>query len=91
VTRYLAGITAGDPTAEVTDLDEAALAEDRLWLAMRTSDGAPVDQVPETARARLFAAGLVEVAGDRLRPTPKGLLFADEIAITLLQSRSSAP
>jgi oxygen-independent coproporphyrinogen-3 oxidase len=80
VPRYLAGAPA-----EVTRLDAVELQSDLVWTALRTRDGvsrALVERRPGLDRLR--AAGLVEDHGDRVRPTPRGLLFADEIAATLL-------
>jgi hypothetical protein len=51
---------------------------------MRTTDGVPRADVPTEALAPLVAAGLIEVGPERVRPTPRGLLFADEIGARLL-------
>jgi oxygen-independent coproporphyrinogen-3 oxidase len=89
VARYLAGRPAAaledDGTvAEVTAEDAAVLAENRLWLGMRTTDGVPRGSVPERRLGPLVAAGLVIVEADRVRPTARGLRFADEIGARLL-------
>jgi oxygen-independent coproporphyrinogen III oxidase len=89
VARWLAGKPDADLRRDgrITDIlaqGAAELAADRLWLAMRTSDGVPVDAAPAAALPALQAAGLVEVSGDRVRPTPKGLLFADEVGARML-------
>jgi oxygen-independent coproporphyrinogen III oxidase len=89
VARWLAGAPAGDLRRDgrITDLleqDAAALAADRLWLGMRTSDGVPEKDAPAAVLPGLRAAGLVEVAAGRVRPTPRGLLFADEIGARML-------
>jgi oxygen-independent coproporphyrinogen-3 oxidase len=94
VVRWLAGkpsppevdLAADALVAEVTEQDERALAEDALWLGLRTSDGVPraLCAGREERALALAAAGLVEVSEERVRPTPRGLLFADEIAARLL-------
>lgn len=89
VTRYLAGRPAVELDADgcVGDLcqqDAAALAEDRLWLGMRTADGVPRTWVDDACLAPLLAADLVEVTETRVRPSARGLLFADEIGARLV-------
>jgi oxygen-independent coproporphyrinogen-3 oxidase len=88
VVRYLAGRPDPDLAldgciAEVQEDDAAALAADRLWLGMRTSDGVARRLVDESTLPPLVAAGLVVVEPDRVRPTARGLLFADEIGARL--------
>jgi oxygen-independent coproporphyrinogen-3 oxidase len=89
VKRYLPG--ALDPDlrkdgriAEVSEQGAAELAADRLWLGMRTTDGLPRAAVPAAALPGLRAAGLVREDEGRVRPTARGLLFADEIGARLL-------
>ena len=89
VGRYLAGTPDRDLArdgriADHSPQDPSSLAADRLWLGMRTSDGVPRADVPDAALPPLLAAGLVTVDPDRVRPTPRGLLFADEIGARLL-------
>jgi putative oxygen-independent coproporphyrinogen III oxidase len=92
VRRYLAGTAsegelAQDPlVAEVTTQDRRGLIEDAIWLGLRTSDGISRTLVDgKRGLPRLLAAGLVEAVDDRIRPTAKGLLFADEIGANLLE------
>jgi len=73
--------------AEVVPIDPDAMAADRAWLGMRTSDG-----VPEAALAPargvagwLVEAGLAERRGGRICPTLRGFLFADRIAARIVQ------
>lgn len=77
--------------AEVIEQDARALADDALWLGLRTSDGVPRAALlgREAALAPLLAAGWISVDDQRVRPTPAGMLFADEIAARLLQSAPS--
>src|SRR5262249_43224294 len=86
VARYLDGrpdpdLARDGTIAERTEQDARALAEDRLWLGMRTTDGVPRADVSPAVFQRaldaLVAAGLVIVDPDRVRPTARGLLFAD--------------
>jgi oxygen-independent coproporphyrinogen-3 oxidase len=90
-TRYLAGIPHPDLeacglVAEVVREDASALRENRVWLGMRTSDGVPRELiVDERPLGALEAAGLVIIAPESVRPTPRGLLFADEIGGRLLR------
>jgi oxygen-independent coproporphyrinogen-3 oxidase len=89
VARYLAGRVDADlgrdgRLAEVSDESAEDVARDRLWLGMRTADGVPRAAGPAAALAPLVVAGLVTDDGARLRPTARGLLFADEIGARLL-------
>jgi oxygen-independent coproporphyrinogen-3 oxidase len=92
VVRYLAGRPSADPracdlVAEVTPQDAAALRDDLVWLGLRTADGIPRELVAGgRPLADLVAAGFVSVDGDRVRPTARGLLFADELGARLLSA-----
>lgn len=59
-------------------------ARDLRWLAMRTSDGLAVAEVPGAVLTWAVDAGLAVVADDRLRPTARGFLFADQLATRLV-------
>ena len=87
VVRYLADADAGrfEP-AERHALSAADLAADRIWLGLRTSDGIPRGALPASASAeltRLVTAGLLTVDDARIRPSARGLLFADEVGARL--------
>ena len=69
--------------ADRTTQDPDELARDLLWLAMRTSDGAPLADVPAEVTAWAIAGGLADARDDRLRPTLRGFLFADQVAARL--------
>ncbi len=93
--RYLAA-AAGERVAEVIDQDAADVAIDRVWLAMRTIDGAGVadlDALGAAARDRLVARlgdeGLATLVDGRLRPTPRGFLFNDRIARHVLDASAA--
>ena len=71
-------------------LDAGALEREAVWLGLRFLDGIDraaharahgVDPVAahEAEVARLVAEGLVAVTPERLRLTPRGVLFADEV------------
>lgn len=67
-------------------LDPEAVADDLLWLGMRTADGIPwtaLDHRPE-ARQWLLENLLAEQRHDRIQPTLKGFLYCDRIAARLL-------
>jgi oxygen-independent coproporphyrinogen-3 oxidase len=88
--RALAAYLGGGPArvAEHTPLDAAELATDELWLAMRTVDGAPARDLGPVV-AWMLDNGLGERAGDRddrIRPTLRGFLFADQIAARIVSS-----
>ena len=90
VKRYLSGRPDGDLrrcglVAEVEEQDAAGLRGDRVWLGLRTADGIPRDLVRDHEIAPLAAAGLLTITPDRVRPTTRGLLFADEIGARLLR------
>jgi oxygen-independent coproporphyrinogen-3 oxidase len=86
--RRLADYTAGGAAriAERTPLTAAEVVTDELWLAMRTSDGAPAAAHGPVADW-LLAGGLGEARGDRICPTLRGFLFADQIATRVVLMR----
>jgi putative oxygen-independent coproporphyrinogen III oxidase len=89
VKRYLAGSVDVDlrkdgRIAEISEQNAADVRADRLWLGMRTSDGVVRADLPEAALPGLLATGLVAEDGERIVPTARGLLFADEIGARLL-------
>lgn len=71
--------------AEYDEQDARALRSDAIWLGLRTSDGVPRAWLEERAVAPLLSLGLLQPSGDRICPTERGLLFADEIGARLLQ------
>ena len=95
---YLRSPTHGQALIEFSELRAPADAENEaLWLGLRTSDG--VDRVAHKARygrdpiqspARAHAAevcaeaGWLDITPERLRLLPAGFLFADEVAVRLL-------
>ena len=82
--RDLAGWRVPDDrVAERSVQDAAELARDRLWLALRTSDGAPLADVPDDVTRWAITHQLAEARDARLRPTLRGFLFADQLAARL--------
>ncbi|HEY7956318.1 MAG TPA: radical SAM family heme chaperone HemW [Polyangia bacterium] len=76
-------------------LDGGALEKEALWLGLRFLDG--LDRARHAARhgadplvhhagelERLAREGLVTITEDRIRLTPRGVLFADEVGARLL-------
>jgi len=74
--------SGGDRVAEVLSSSPRQLAEERLWLAMRASDGAPSEAFAGRGDLleRLVADGLVDSRDGRVRPTIRGFLYNDLIA-----------
>jgi oxygen-independent coproporphyrinogen-3 oxidase len=90
------GPLAGDKgLAQYERLEAEALEKEAVWLGLRLLDG--VDRPAHARRhgadpverhavevARLTDEGLVELTGDRLRLTRRGVLFADEVGARFL-------
>jgi putative oxygen-independent coproporphyrinogen III oxidase len=92
VDRYFA---APDPTAMREELSPELLEGEAVWLGLRLLEG--VDRKAHAARfgadpvdrheqevGRLTKEGLVNVTGERLSLTHKGLMFADEVGARFL-------
>ena len=94
---YLRGAEEGGGSPEPVDVERrgsADLENEAVWLALRTADGldrarhaARYGADPVAARAdavsRCVESGWLRVEPQRIRPTPLGFLFADEIAARL--------
>jgi putative oxygen-independent coproporphyrinogen III oxidase len=67
-------------------LDAEAARRERVWLALRTSEGAARELFePQSDPLRgLLLAGLVEEDGARVRLSRRGVLLADEVAVRLM-------
>ena len=94
---YLRAARAGGGSPEPAQVERrtrADLENEAVWLALRTSDG--LDRVAHAERfgidpvssrqadvARCVDLGWLQVDALAVRPTPAGLLFADEIAVRL--------
>jgi oxygen-independent coproporphyrinogen-3 oxidase len=91
VDRWLAAVESGGSAVELRDeRTRDAVEREAVWLGLRLLDGLDLAAhtrlhgIDPLARhrdeiARLEREGLVEVTGDRLRLTRRGLLFADEV------------
>lgn len=77
--RYL---RAADPVTEQVAIDAGELAIEELWLGLRTTTGVPQTAFRgrEAVRDWLLAEGLATQAEDRIQPTLRGFLFADQVA-----------
>jgi oxygen-independent coproporphyrinogen-3 oxidase len=86
IDRYIAGCksSAGvSPVVFVEHLTPELRAAERAAFGMRMTDGVPADLVRgrwDKQIAELLSAELVQWRGGRLRPTKRGILFADEVA-----------
>jgi coproporphyrinogen III oxidase-like Fe-S oxidoreductase len=82
--RYIEGIRSGKPViiSEETITPELRTAE-RAAFGMRMNAGVPAALLEgrwEKEIAELLSAELVQWRNGRLKPTPRGILFADEVA-----------
>jgi oxygen-independent coproporphyrinogen-3 oxidase len=88
-------LAADAALAHYERLDAAGLEREGVWLGLRLIDG--IDRASHAARhgadpverhaaeiERLQKEGLVTVGADRLRLTPRGVLFADEVGARFL-------
>ena len=74
------------PVAGEEALGEAEVRLERVWLALRTHDGLPLDGLPEAARRRVRGwevEGLARRAEGRARLTAEGWLLLDRLAVDL--------
>lgn len=82
--RYCAAVEAGAPLwFESELLDDAALRMERIMLGLRLAEGVDADGMDARAIAKMVARGWVEMAGGRVRLTPKGRHFCTEVAVEL--------
>lgn len=84
--RVSAYIAAPGAPAERLEIGAEEMATDRLWLAMRTSDGVPEGALPPSLVEEFVAGGLAERSGGRICPTLRGFLMADRVAGRIVQS-----
>lgn len=92
--RYLEAVeAAGEGREGEETLDRGQARDEQLLLGLRTSDGVGVPLLSEAARKRVFSTfvpqGLLEVRRGRLRPTPRGMLLADRLALELADSAAA--
>lgn len=84
--KAVAYMAAPGVAAERLEIDAGEMATDRLWLAMRTSDGVPEGALVASLADELCANGLAEHRGGRICPTLRGFLMADRVAARIVQS-----
>jgi oxygen-independent coproporphyrinogen-3 oxidase len=98
VDTYLLSAAQHDGNPHPADIEQRSAADlenEALWLALRTCDGVdrpahthrygrdPLDGERAGAAARCMQAGWLDVTPERVRLTPAGFLFADEVASRL--------
>jgi oxygen-independent coproporphyrinogen-3 oxidase len=94
VPRYAAALEAGGLPVDTSErLTPAQALAETLFLALRTSDGAPRDALDRRVAATpalgrrvegWVAAGLMELDGPRVRLTERGFLVSDALFVELL-------
>ena len=86
VRRWAQALEHGRPPLDFKEEltpDQARMEE--IMLGLRLTEGLPVSSVRETAALEdLIGAGFLFIEGQRLKPTPKGLLAADRLAAKLI-------
>jgi oxygen-independent coproporphyrinogen-3 oxidase len=72
----------GEALAERESLAAPELADELIWLGLRTSDGVESSALEARPALRrwLEGEGLAVSEGDRIRPTLRGFLYADAVA-----------
>jgi oxygen-independent coproporphyrinogen-3 oxidase len=90
---YIARLESGNlPVEDSEELTEKQVVLERLMLGLRTSDGIDLgailssDGIPEAASGLVStwgAEGLAEIEGRKVRPSPRGMLVADGLAVAL--------
>ena len=87
VRRWNSALAAGDrPLAFEETLDEKAVRLEQVMLGLRLAEGLPEELLAGSPRLEEFLASghLVSEAG-RIRPTEKGFLVADRLAVELTE------
>ena len=86
-TDFRARMKAGQPLEAGSEvIDGGGQRLERLYLALRTSAGIPVSELPARARTDWLTAGWAEVVGPRLRLTQEGWLRLDALVATAADS-----
>ncbi len=84
VTAYVNAVAAhGVGWRSAEELDAAAIAQERVLMGLRLTEGAPITTIPEARRpllAVLAGDGLVRILGERIALTAQGRLVTDRIA-----------
>lgn len=95
---YISRLESGSLPVEGSEqLTEGQVLLEKLMLGLRTSDGVDLasvltsDGLPADAASLLATwstEGLAEVEGRRIKPTPRGMLLADGLAVALASALS---
>ena len=88
---YQRAVAAGRPLEGGERLDPEAVALERLYLGLRTNEGAPADLVSPAAAGRWVEAGWAVREGDRIRLTGEGWLRLDALVAAEAQSHERRP
>jgi oxygen-independent coproporphyrinogen III oxidase len=81
--RYCAAVEGGEEIAfEVEELTPEILRTERIMLGLRLAEGIPADSVH--APRKLFERGWIEEVDGRLKLTPLGRHFHNEVVVELL-------
>lgn len=85
VKRYLAS-RGRERVADHESLTRADVAADLVWLGMRTIDGVPAAALANAPALRAWLLGerLAEPRGERICPTLKGFLYANQVAAQVI-------
>ena len=88
---YLARVEAGSsPTEGGERLDPAAATAERVWLGLRTCEGVKLGRVEREGLAAkrrmadLVRGGFVQLEGDRMKLTGKGIPVADAVSVEIV-------
>ena len=85
--RNVAAYLDGAPFDEDLLISAADLAIERLWLGMRTSDGVALADIAKwpSLLSWLTSNDLATIANERVAPTLRGFLLANQIAARIVQ------
>lgn len=84
VGAYCEAVEAGRrPTAFEEELTDDQLRSERIAMGMRTSEGVEAGLVDESVVISMEGEGMVRVEGGRVKPTERGMLLADALALAL--------
>lgn len=85
VRQWLSALNSGaDPRAFVEEIDERAARLETIMLGLRLPEGLPEDVFSDTPKvADYIESGHLIRSEGRIRPTDKGLLVADRLAVEL--------
>ncbi len=91
VRRWASALGSGsEPLDFCESIDERAAELESLMLGLRLTEGLPAASVPPSAKLdEYLASGHLTASEGRLRPTEKGLLIADRLALDLSSAASA--